>query len=363
MHFRTIALRASRPLVVGFAIFAAACATDSGPSGPSNDEASFARGGQQGPDLRAASAAKERHAERLMRQDGIEGVGVSLTDDGRPAVAVFTRHGAVGRIPSSLEGIPVKVEITGRIEAILPRAKPPGTGGGNGGGGGSNPTSKVRPVPVGFSIGNVGECSAGTYGARVMSGTTKYILSNNHVLALQNHAAIGSTILQPGRYDTNCATNLGDAIATLSDYEPIRFGGANNTVDVAIARITNEADVSNSTSSDGYGVPNSQTVAAALNQAVQKCGRTTKCTRGTVSAINATINVSYSDGVARFVNQIVITGKRGAFSKSGDSGSLIVTDNASANPVALLFAGGQTTTIGNPIDAALNAMGVTIDGK
>jgi hypothetical protein len=100
-----------------------------------------------------------------------------------------------------------------------------------------------------------------------------------------------------------------------------------------------------------------------VNQAVQKGGRTTGCTKGTVSAINATINVSYSDGVARFVNQIVITGRRGAFSKSGDSGSLIVTDNADANPVALLFAGGQTTTIGNPINAALSAMGVTIDGK
>jgi len=359
MHFRTIALRATRPLVVGFAIFAAACATDSGPSGPSNDDASFARAGQQGPDLRAASAAKERHASRLMRQDGIEGVGVSLTDDGKPAVVVFTLHGAVGRIPADLDGIPVKVEVSGKFEAILPRAKPPGAGGG----GGSNPTSRVRPVPVGFSIGNVGECSAGTYGARVISGTTRYILSNNHVLALQNHAAPNSTILQPGRYDTNCAIDLGDAIATLSDFEPIVFGGANNTVDVAIARINNVNDVSNATSSDGYGIPNKVTVPAALNQAVQKCGRTTKCTKGTVSAINATVNVSYSDGVARFVNQVVITGRRGAFSRSGDSGSLIVTDNAAANPVALLFAGGQTTTIGNPISAALSAMGVTIDGK
>jgi hypothetical protein len=31
--------------------------------------------------------------------------------------------------------------------------------------------------------------------------------------------------------------------------------------------------------------------------------------------------------------------------------------------VALLFAGGQTTTIGNPIGAVLSALGVTIDGK
>ena len=361
MHprFHTLARWASRPLVVAFAVFAAACATDSGPSGPSNDDASFARGGQQGPDLRAATAAKERHAARLLGQDGIEGLGVSLTSEGKPSVVVFTRHGAVGRIPAALEGVPVEVVITGRIEAILPQRKP-GTPGG-GGGGGTNPTSKVRPVPVGFSIGNAGECSAGTFGARVQSGNTKYILSNNHVLARENAAPLGSPILQPGRYDTNCSTNLGDAVANLSKFEPIRFGGTNNEIDAAIAVIT--GDVSNATSTAGYGIPGSTPVNAAVNMAVQKCGRTTGCTKGRVSAVNATINVSYTGGVARFINQIVITGSRGAFSKSGDSGSLIVTDNSAASPVALLFAGGQTTTIGNPIGPVLQRMGVTIDGK
>jgi hypothetical protein len=357
MHFRTIAHGASRPLVVGLALFAAACATDSGPAGPSNDDASFARGGQQGPDLRAASAAKERHADRLLRQDGIEGVGVSLAADGKPAVMVFTRHGAVGRIPARLDGIPVTVEVTGRIEAILPQAKP------GGGGGGGNPTSRARPVPIGYSIGNAGECSAGTLGARVVSGGIEYVLSNNHVLALENDAAIGSTILQPGRYDTNCASNPGDAIATLSRFEPIQFGGANNTVDAAIARITTPGSVLNSTSG-GYGVPGSTPVNAAVNMAVQKCGRTTGCTRGRVTAVNATINVSYTGGVARFVNQVVITATRGgSFSKSGDSGSLIVTDNSAASPVALLFAGSAKTTIGNPISVVLQRMGVSIDGK
>ena len=110
-------------------------------------------------------------------------------------------------------------------------------------------------------------------------------------------------------------------------------------------------------------MPSSAPASAAVNMAVQKCGRTTGCTKGTVGAINATINVQYSAGVARFVDQVVITGSRGPFSKAGDSGSLIVTDNASASPVALLFAGGQTTTIGNPIGAVLSALNVTIDGK
>ena len=41
--------------------------------------------------------------------------------------------------------------------------------------------------------------------------------------------------------------------------------------------------------------------------------------------VNVTVRVQYSDGVATFVNQVQITGNKGAFSKAGDSGSLIVT--------------------------------------
>jgi hypothetical protein len=46
-----------------------------------------------------------------------------------------------------------------------------------------------------------------------------------------------------------------------------------------------------------------------------------------------------------------------------DSGSLIVTDDANLNPVALLFAGSSTVTIANRIDLVLNRFGVTIDGS
>jgi hypothetical protein len=82
-----------------------------------------------------------------------------------------------------------------------------------------------------------------------------------------------------------------------------------------------------------------------------------------VSSVNATVNVSYSGGVATFTGQVVIAGSRGAFSKQGDSGSLIVTDDGQASPVALLFAGSNTVTIGNRIQDVLSAMSVSIDGK
>jgi len=70
-------------------------------------------------------------------------------------------------------------------------------------------------------------------------------------------------------------------------------------------------------------------------------------------------------GTARFVNQIFVEGRRGPFIKSGDSGSLLVTDDAAAKPVGLLFAGSSSGkfAIANRIDTVLAEFGVTIDGK
>ena len=287
----------------------------------------------------------------------VAGADVTVVDLSPSMLALDERE-------SRRRGVPVRLIPTGKIIADPQPKGGNGGGGGGGGGGSADPTGTfARPVPIGVSIGNVESCSAGTLGARVLKGGQVYILSNNHVLAEENEAANNSSIIQPGRFDTSpqCSIPGGSGIATLSTFIPISFSG-NNTVDAAIAATTT-GNVGRATFEGGYGEPNRVTRTAAVNMAVQKCGRTTACTKGTVAAINASINVQYSAGVARFVNQVVITGRRGAFSKSGDSGSLIVTDDASANPVALLFAGGQTTTIGNPIDAVLSALDVTIDGK
>jgi hypothetical protein len=59
-----------------------------------------------------------------------------------------------------------------------------------------------------------------------------------------------------------------------------------------------------------------------------------------------------------YTNQVVINSS--TFSAGGDSGSLIVTNNASHNPVALLFAGSSTTTIGNPIGEVLTKLGTAL---
>jgi hypothetical protein len=155
-------------------------------------------------------------------------------------------------------------------------------------------------------------------------------------------------------------------MATLHDFEPIEFcGGIScplNTMDAAVA-LTSSENLGTETPEDGYGAPRPETMEATLGMKVQKYGRTTGHTVGRVTGINATIDVNYRTGNARFAGQVIISGE--GFSTGGDSGSLIVTKGllaADRRPVALLFAGSATNTIANPIDPVLDRFGVTIDG-
>jgi hypothetical protein len=221
-----------------------------------------------------------------------------------------------------------------------------------------------RPAPIGVSTGNEGECSAGTIGCRVTDGTNVYALSNNHVYALENEALRDSEVLQPGLYDTGCVYNSANVIGTLSAYVPIVFNDslANNEIDAAIA-ISSTANLGTATPAGGYGRPSSKTATASVGLAVQKYGRTTLLTKGTVTGTNVIVNVGYSSGTARFVNQIYVRSNT-KFIGAGDSGSLLVTD-PDKNPVGLLFAGTSDgkLAVANPIGAVLDAFGVDIDSE
>jgi hypothetical protein len=312
---------------------------------------------------------QERHTRQLLDVPGVVGTAVGVTSDGRPAVKILATE-AVGAVPDELDGFPVEVMITGKFFALPaqadPRAKP--TCGKRGLPPCPNPTMRLpRPVPIGVSTGHPA-ITAGTLGARVKDAAGNlFALSNNHVYADENQANTGDAVIQPGTFDGGMSP--ADDIGTLADFEPIDFTPCpigNNTIDAAIAATT-AALVGNSTLSEGYGTPQSQTMTAAVNMKVKKYGRTTRQTTGTVSAINATVNVGYSTGVACFTGQIVIT--PGSFSAGGDSGSLIVVDakgrnkNDNRKPIGLLFAGSSTQTIANPIDAVLTRFVVTIDGN
>ena len=310
-----------------------------------------------------------KHTDRLMAKDGVEGTAIGFNENDRLVVKVFAARSGVAGIPRTLDGVPVEVVVTGKFYALAkggqpgkPDKKPPKPDT-------VDPTARFdRPVPIGVSTGHP-DITAGTIGCRVTDGNNLYALSNNHVYANCNIAEIGDNVLQPGNFDGGVYPD--DAIGTLFDFVEIDFSeGADNTIDAAIA-LTTTADVNNATPSDGYGAPGSAIFGdALLDLAVQKYGRTTGLTKGRVSEVNAIVNVGYGDvdgdgvnDVARFVNQILILPDRGWFSKAGDSGSLIVTNDAYCNPVGLLFAGGRRRTIANPIDAVLEVFEVTIDGE
>jgi hypothetical protein len=92
-------------------------------------------------------------------------------------------------------------------------------------------------------------------------------------------------------------------------------------------------------------------------------GDDTCLTSGTITAIGAHGKVSYGGGkTANFVNQIVIGVQN--FGGPGDSGSLIVTQDACPQAVGLLFAGAadQSFTIANPISSVLSKLHVSMVG-
>jgi hypothetical protein len=302
------------------------------------------------PLVQEAIEVQHRHLGNLIRVPDVVGTGIGIGSDGLPAIKVFTaRHGVRG-IPEWLESVPVQVEVTGMVVAL--GACPAGNCG--------------RPSPIGVSTGHP-LITAGTIGARVKDKDGNvYALSNNHVYANSNNAAIGDSTLQPGPYDGGA--DPADKIGELSDFEPINFSiVGSNTIDAAIASTTPD-ELGYATLDGGYGAPSSEITTASIGLPVKKYGRTTALTNGVISEINVTITVCYANcsnpffaKLAWFDDQIGISSTDSVpFSAGGDSGSLIVTEDGN-NPVGLLFAGSDTKTFANRIDLVLDRFGVTID--
>jgi hypothetical protein len=348
-------------VVLAVALSACSDRPDESPTGPQLSTGQVAR--PDPPGLAVAVRALERHTASLLATPGVVGTAVGLDANGKAIVKLFAEKPGISGLPARLDDVPVAVEVTGRIYAR------------------TDPTTRVRPAPIGFSVGHP-DITAGTIGAKVLDGSgNAYILSNNHVLANANSAQIGDPALQPGPIDGG--TDPGDRLGTLAAFEPLKLalGGygvtpPSNWIDAAIALVPIPSNLSNSTPLDegGYGVPSSELagdpdgdgtmeVAGLLGIGVQKYGRTTKLTTGTISEINVTLDVCYDIFclfVGRFHDQVAIC--CAAFSDGGDSGSLIVTTGTGKNPVGLLFAGGGNRTYANRIDRVLNRFGVTIDG-
>ena len=333
-----------------------------------------------------ARSILKSHKNQLLSRSNVVAVGVGYKNhqQSEPSVICSVTDKLAGAalssrdiIPKSFDGIPTDVVASGVIRAFAPQ------------------TDRLRPAPGGISVGHF-DITAGTLGCLVKRGSDTYILSNNHVMANSNNARPGDAIVQPGPIDGG--NSPADNIARLAEFIPIVFPGddndnpddnGNNDSDCQIARgfasvlnaaaelvgsdtrlkpVTTRASVnlvdaaiagpvdSSMVSSDILGIGEIRGVRdSELGMAVQKSGRTTGYTTGTIQQIDVTVNVQFDEGrVAQFTDQLIA----GDMSQGGDSGSAVLDmDN---NIVGLLFAGSDTTTIMNRVQNVFNALNVTV---
>jgi len=350
---------------------------------PANGHADFSNQPQF---IQDAIGVQGRHGADLLAINGVigHGVGVDEHNPNQAVILVFTNHDGVNGIPVTVEGLHTRIEMVGTITALQNRGNLHDDGSGHGGGGTGGGTTisytaHVRgPIPAGISTGEDDICESGTIGAMVTTSgistspsheasgsasdgittyghqysatTPHYMLSCNHVFANENGATGATQEDQPGRYDNSC--NTGNGVGALYAWNYID-PNHNNYYDVALA----ECDPSQTWTPamrGGWYTPTSAYVSPTVNMSVQKVGRTTGHTTGTISGINVTITVAYSNFNATFVNQIYV---RGSFIKSGDSGSMMVDNNH--HPVGLNFAGGSNSSFANRMDYIAQDFGLT----
>ena len=212
-------------------------------------------------------------------------------------------------------------------------------------------------------------CCGGTLGALVVRAGTQYILGNNHVLARADLGQPGESIIQPGLVDTaTCTTSGTQTVGNLSAFYNLETG-TGTKIDAAIAQViagnvNPSGNILYLGAPDASGVPTPAPphggtgVTATLAMPVAKSGRATGLTCSTVLAVAVNSSVQYQKGCGTgamfsvtYTNQVDIAG--GSFSAAGDSGSLVVSQ-ANADPVALMYAGSDADTVGNPVSDVLN---------
>jgi hypothetical protein len=194
-----------------------------------------------------------------------------------------------------------------------------------------------RPARPGDSIGlNVRDSMrinvdfSGTLGAvlqRADDPKQRFILGNNHVLALNGRVPPGTEIVTPGAED-----GLGmmqKTIATLTARVHLtKNQGNGNYADCAIASVREGAEV---TSVFPDNVIVREVGEPSVGLPVFKYGKSTARTSGKIVDVSADILVDYAFGTFKFVDQILIDGGENGFAMDGDSGALLIA-NVPASP-------------------------------
>jgi hypothetical protein len=275
--------------------------------------AASARAGERVPDethaaVRAVMAVQQEVTSDLMQTAGVLGTAIGLNESSQPSLIVYLdRDNAsvsdtVRSLPPRLRGVALRAHLTDKFVAYR---RPPWAGGGGSGTTVSHTAKQSPPIQLGTSGGfrndlANGYCCGGTLGSLVQVNGVQYIMSNYHVFESDIVsggngiiAQTGDGIIQPGLIDVGCNANNAQIVGTLLKVSSL----PTSNVDVSVARV-----VSGMVSTDGsileIGPLSSQTIAASLNQAVKKSGRTTGLSHSSISGLNATISVQYENECA-----------------------------------------------------------------
>jgi hypothetical protein len=218
--------------------------------------------------------------------------------------------------------------------------------------------TKQRPLLAGLSIGHFA-VTAGTLGCFVIGRGTAgrvMLLSNNHVLANENNARTGDSIIQPGPADFG--QHPADTIGHLAKF--VRLKRRGNAVDAAIATLADAVAYHPAPRQGLKKLAGIRQEPLDMGELVYKVGRTTGRTEGRISAIEVDISIGYDMGFLEFTGQIEVAPTANKpFSQGGDSGALIVDGQYRA--VGLLIAGNDDdVTYANPIQAVLDALNIQL---
>jgi hypothetical protein len=274
----------------------------------------------------------------------VQSVGYELGSP-KPTVHIYVSKGArkdIAKLPSKEGDVFIKVNKIGRL-IIRPEQANSSTSRGN-------LFLRHSRIACGSSCAPSGENYSGTIGALIRKPSDRklYVLSCNHVLAACNHVPVGMHIMSPSNKDSSPSYPAPRAIARHKEICELRSGEPTlvsaGREDLALAEITSVDAVSSWQGEDpfGYDAPK-QAAVLKSNLSVKKVGRTTGLTIGRLqAALNTPTPVLFRTrhftATVYFHDVWSVVGQRGAaFALPGDSGSLVVTEDAE-KAVGIIFA-------------------------
>lgn len=307
-------------------------------------------------------------AEGVLRHRRINFIGVNHTDE---SIVVFTH---LKTTKSEIDALPSRTEEGYQISYIkghAPAVKSPKPG----------PTFfgpcdlHNNRYTCGSSVFSGNKIGAGTLGALVRDAQgVMYGLTNNHVTGGCSYSEPGLPVVAPGPMDISAQNRDPFTIGHHHSVLQLRTGTPDNVdvsqnLDAALFKIANE-DLVSSMQRRHFDTPN-QTVQAQDGMSVQKVGRTTNLTGGTIIAHSVgTEQVEYAvpeynfRSNVYFTNIFVVQSLASPFGDRGDSGSLVVTllPNGERAAIGIVFAVSPDRQLCfvAPIDSVLGAFNVTL---